>query len=732
MVQTRNQKRKIDESDGEHGSGGGNGGANDTGQTPPKNVGQTDPTSHHDTPSAIQLYKRRKQCPTKKENILITSSNSSPRSVDYSEYFPDQDSSLSKSDVECEASEASEVSDGNADSEVLGTNDGSIPSDEYETYESDDVEIRGSDDAAPHRPVTRSQTNPVTEKVADQQAQVLNMKFSKEQISEIIKTSVRQILKKYKEEDMEFFTGKQLAGSGASEDEETPYDKFTEYIESIYDGEFFERVPLEDRMKKLKNSFSERDIQSFNEQLENLKKSYRDNGPSIIEVLSLDVPLDQKKKLLEKFHHLANNPVLSEEHTRHLKTLESRIKEEKEVDPEEQALKELEAKILERCNGQTNSYKKKILTSSMSFENKVVAYEKLSIMEAYEDNDTSEHAKYKNWLDTLLSIPFGKYIDLEATMETAEPPEIQGYMRSLRQCLDEELSFLEKPKDQIMNIISHMIRNPSTPINALGIYGSPGTGKTSIVKSIAKALGRPYKMISLGGESDNSMLTGHGFTYVGSTPGRIIDILKETQCMNPVILIDELDKISNTNKGAEIIGTLIHLTDHTTNDKYNYDRYFAGIEFDLSKVLFIFTYNDPSQVDKILADRLVKINVDDYSQDQKYSIATKHIIPNVLKAFGFADNDITFSKETVYDVLNTCKKDEAGMRDTKRKVEFIVSRINTLLLTNPEDNLVHLPYKKLYENYKTLPVEVKPEHVKVFLSEFTNKNEEKFPFFMYS
>ncbi len=137
-----------------------------------------------------------------------------------------------------------------------------------------------------------------------------------------------------------------------------------------------------------------------------------------------------------------------------------------------------------------------------------------------------------------------------------------------------------------------MLRNKSARINAIGIYGPRGTGKTSIIESFADALNRPYKIIPLGGESDSSMLTGNLKTYIGSSPGRIIEILMETKCMNPIILFDELDKISDDIKGKEIISTLIHLTDHTTNKEFSGDKYFSGINFDLSKILFVFTYND--------------------------------------------------------------------------------------------------------------------------------------------
>jgi ATP-dependent Lon protease len=461
--------------------------------------------------------------------------------------------------------------------------------------------------------------------------------------------------------------------------------------------------------------------------LENIKFKYLTESPSVIDILKMNVSVEQKQKLLEKVHCLANAEVLSEEYNANLKFLMSNISNEQ--DPE---LMKLEENILKSSlnNVLTDSYRTKILKSKMSFENKIIAYKKLEIMETYEETDTSEYAKYKAWMDSLLSVPFGIYNESGITRESSLE-DIKKYIKYIRETLDKKLSFLEKPKDQIINIVTQMVRNPDVNINAIGLYGNPGLGKTAITTSIAEALGRPHATISLGGESDASSLTGHGFTYIGSGSGRLIDILRHTKTMNPIILVDELDKVSETHHGKEIIGTLIHLTDSTTNKRYNYDKYFSGIEFDLSKVLFIFTYNDPSKIDKILADRLFKIKVDNYNFKEKLEITNKHIIPYMLDKFKFNKDDIEFSEEAVRYLVNS-SKDNEGMRNIKLKIKIILSRINTLLLTNEEDNVIHLKYKKLYPYYKTLPVKIPDKHIDIFLDEsISNENLNEPPPFMY-
>ena len=136
------------------------------------------------------------------------------------------------------------------------------------------------------------------------------------------------------------------------------------------------------------------------------------------------------------------------------------------------------------------------------------------------------------------------------------------------------------------------VTNPEAIGTAIAIKGPPGTGKTTLIKNgISKILGREFAFIALGGATDSSFLEGHSITYEGSTWGKIVDILIQCRSMNPVIYFDELDKISETPKGDEITGILTHLTDVTQNDKFH-DKFFSEIDFDLSKCLFIFSYND--------------------------------------------------------------------------------------------------------------------------------------------
>ena len=534
---------------------------------------------------------------------------------------------------------------------------------------------------------------------------------------DIINTNLESLLKRSIVSLMKKCTNPAYKKEKKSND---PYDIFITYTNSIYEGDFFERESNENKKCKLKKLYTREEIEKINNELCKIKENYRENAPSIIEILKNNNDIKGKQKLLEKFYHYTNSDILTNDYTNNLSIIQKNTK--RYDDPQ---LETLENEIVKKSSSLdfSDDYRERVLRSKMSLHNKILAYKRLDAMESFENTDTSEYAKYKSWMDILLTIPFDEPIVKEKgtfddTRQGTFDDTRQG-IKNIREILDKRLSFLEKPKDQIINIYTQMMRNNNFSINSIGLYGPKGIGKSSIIKSISEALDRPYRTISLGGESDSSLLTGHSFTYIGSIPGRIIEILRETKCTNPIILFDELDKVSESHQGKEIIGNLIHLTDATTNNKYNYDKYFAGLEFDLSKVLFVFTYNDPKKVDSILSDRLFKINIQNYSLKEKLEITRLHIIPNILEKYNFKDNTIILSDSAIDYIVEKNASDQ-GMRDINRKIETIISRINTLLLTDESDNIVKLKYKSLYSTFNKnipLPVTILKEHVDILLSD---------------
>ena len=236
-------------------------------------------------------------------------------------------------------------------------------------------------------------------------------------------------------------------------------------------------------------------------------------------------------------------------------------------------------------------------------------------------------------------------------------------------------------------MLGQLVTNPNSIGSAIAIHGPPGTGKTSLVKEgISKILNRPFAFIALGGATDSSFLEGHGYTYEGSIWGKIVQILIDSKCMNPVIYFDELDKISDTPKGEEIAGILTHLTDTTQNSQFH-DKYFCDIDFDLSKCLFIFSYNDESKVNPILKDRMYRIQTKGYNQKQKNVIANDYLLPKIREQVVFKSEDIVITDQNIKHIIEHYCNKEDGVRNLKRCLEIIHTKLNLYRLMRPDSNL---------------------------------------------
>jgi len=267
------------------------------------------------------------------------------------------------------------------------------------------------------------------------------------------------------------------------------------------------------------------------------------------------------------------------------------------------------------------------------------------------------------------------------------------YFTELSTRLDNAVHGLNDAKRQIKRLLAQWI-NGNDHGYVFGFEGPPGTGKTTLAKQgIAKSLKdehgnpRPFIFIALGGSSNGSTLEGHNYTYVGSTWGRIVDGLMESKCMNPIIYIDELDKISKTEHGKELIGILTHMTDPAQNSEFT-DRYFSGIKFDISKCLIIFSYNDPELIDKILLDRIQRIKIEPLNSADKIQVAEEHIITEILDNIGMSKDDIILHNDVLSYIIDTYTF-EAGARKLKEKLYEVYREINLKYLMNDD---VKLPF----------------------------------------
>lgn len=261
--------------------------------------------------------------------------------------------------------------------------------------------------------------------------------------------------------------------------------------------------------------------------------------------------------------------------------------------------------------------------------------------------------------------------------------DISNYMNNVRKILDDSIYGHTKAKKQIERIIGQWI-NGNQDGYCFGFEGAPGLGKTTLAKKgLSKCLvdndgnGRPFAMIQMGGDANGATLHGHSYTYVGSTWGSIVQILIDKKCMNPIIFIDEVDKISKTEHGREIVGILTHLLDSTQNDCFQ-DKYFSGIDLDLSKALFILSYNDVDSIDRILLDRIHRIQFNNLTLNEKIVICNKHLLPEIYCKMGLTDM-IQFENDVLKFIIDEYTT-EAGVRKLKEILFEIVSEINLDLL----------------------------------------------------
>ena len=357
--------------------------------------------------------------------------------------------------------------------------------------------------------------------------------------------------------------------------------------------------------------------------------------------------------------------------------------EKMDIDCQKKIIKEL--REINKLTRIEKPYRLTLLEADIPVIFKGAAMKKVASLR-YMEPGSGEYYKIKSWVDTFMRIPFGKTQNLPITIDDGVE-KCHNFMAEAQKTLDSAVYGLNDAKMQIMQMLGQLITNPKSIGTAIAIHGPPGTGKTSLVKEgISKILNRPFSFIALGGATDSSFLEGHSYTYEGSLWGKIVQILIDSKCMNPVIYFDELDKISETPKGEEIAGILTHLTDTSQNSQFH-DKYFADIDFDLSKCLFIFSYNDESKVNPILKDRMYRIKTAGYNQKQKTAISNNYLLPKIREQVKFSKEDIVIPDATInYIIDNHCGKED-GVRNLKRCLEIIYTKLNLYRLMKPGSNL---------------------------------------------
>lgn len=270
-----------------------------------------------------------------------------------------------------------------------------------------------------------------------------------------------------------------------------------------------------------------------------------------------------------------------------------------------------------------------------------------------------DYAVQYSYLDLLLSLPWNNFSALNTDLTAAE------------QVLEADHYGLEKVKERIVEQLAVMMNNPEGRSPIICLVGAPGVGKTSLGQSIARAMGRKYQRVSLGGLHDESELRGHRKTYIGAMPGRIIDAMRRAGTSNPLLLLDEIDKIGMDGK-SDPSAALLEVLDPEQNCHFH-DNY-VDVDYDLSNVLFIATANTLSTLSQPLLDRMEIIDISGYLQEEKVEIARRHLLPRVLKENGFQSKDITFTPEAIDKIIESYTS-ESGVRQLEKRIAAIVRKL---------------------------------------------------------
>lgn len=347
----------------------------------------------------------------------------------------------------------------------------------------------------------------------------------------------------------------------------------------------------------------------------------------------------------------------------------------------------------------------KILSMSLPTETQAMVLNKYNNLQSLEPGN-GEYFKLRAWLEKLTSVPFGLYKEIPVKLE--DGTEACGaFMDRARRCMVDAIYGQDEAKLQILQFIASKIANPGARGMSLLLVGPPGIGKTSLIKNgIAKALDWPFQFISLGGDSDATTYTGHQLVYESSHCGKIVNSFVAAKSMSMVLMFDELDKISGTPKGEEVQNMLIHLTDPVQNGDFE-DKYLSGVPIDLSKVMFVFSGNDITKIDRVLLDRMIVIELQGYSSKEKLAIAEQYLVPAALKEVNLTEK-VGISSEVLQFVIEEYAKEEKGVRQLKRCVEGIIQKINMLRIFNSKDLPFHI------KDF-SLPFVVKKEHIQLFL-----------------
>lgn len=420
-------------------------------------------------------------------------------------------------------------------------------------------------------------------------------------------------------------------------------------------------------------NLSEREQNKYIKKIKKLM-TYKDNIPTIKDIIDMKFSKENTKILISEKKALDEMDKLSIEYDNACHKFINHIgyyQANRDFNGEEQRNKILDqSKYIDPLHD-------RILKSNFSDEIKSIIYQKyMTMMESGKDHDAP---KYKLWIETALSLPQSpKKINVDPCVNQNQA--ISNLVTNIMDRFNKKIYGLSEAKEELLCMLGNMIVNPATKNKAIGLYGPPGVGKTLLAKIISEEFGLPMQQIALGGITDSSFLEGHDFTYIGSEPGCIVKAIVRMGYTTGIIFLDEIDKISKTQKGKEIEYALLHITDFTQNHDFR-DKYLSEIPIDLSNYIFVYSMNSIDELDAALASRIPVIRFDGYDSNEKIKIVSDYILPEILENFGLSVHDVKMPTNVIQYLIKNVKEDggingKSGVRGLKKIINRLVNRIN--------------------------------------------------------
>lgn len=356
--------------------------------------------------------------------------------------------------------------------------------------------------------------------------------------------------------------------------------------------------------------------------------------------------------------------------------------------------------------------KRKIFNLQTSDETKRVIYDHYQRLQRLSPHD-SDYRNERQWIEWATSLPYQK-LSPKPDVNINDPASVNNYLTSVNKTFEKYLYGMDKVKQELLQLINNRLTHPTSTGFIICLVGVAGTGKSSLGRTLARALNKPFEKIALGGLEDVTILKGSESHWVGSSPSQVIQALVRMQVADGVILLDEIDKLGETPKGREVEFSLLHLLDYNQNDDYK-DNYLADLSHDLSKTIFVCTANNLKTINPTLLDRMPVIQLQPYTTAEQSIIMKQYTLPQALENVNLPEKAVTFSDEGATRLMNHLDDDIklGGMRTIEKEVKRIVSRINLLrtsVLPDGTSGDLKLPFK--VENFK-LPLTLTPELIDI-------------------